>query len=154
MRKIKSNLLIKPGTDNPSVNNGRTDRHTVHLESNVCGSCKLSMVVSLGFQRDSRGLAAAKMDVRAFNEQMIPALAIDSVCCSYTPISKETSNVLNKMIESTNHDFMKHSSGTVIHLIKLINTTYATITQNKSTTTQWMANTFIIVDKIPNNYRY
>ena len=31
---------------------------------------------------DMRGLAAAKMDVRAFREQMIPALAMEMVCCS------------------------------------------------------------------------
>jgi hypothetical protein len=29
------------------------------------------------------GLAAAKMEVRAFRVVMIPALAMDTVCCSY-----------------------------------------------------------------------
>lgn len=36
------------------------------------------------FHCDSNGLAAAKIDVRAFNWQMMPALAMLSVCCSIT----------------------------------------------------------------------
>lgn len=31
---------------------------------------------------DSTGLAAARIDVRAFNVVMMPALAIETVCCS------------------------------------------------------------------------
>ncbi len=31
----------------------------------------------------SRGFADAKMDVLAFNVQMMPALAMDTVCCSW-----------------------------------------------------------------------
>ena len=38
-----------------------------------------STIVLLGFHADSRGLAAAKTDVRAFNRQIIPALATDNV---------------------------------------------------------------------------
>jgi hypothetical protein len=38
------------------------------------------------FQRDSTGLAAAKIEERAFSEQMMPALAIDKVCCSWNKI--------------------------------------------------------------------
>jgi hypothetical protein len=41
-----------------------------------------SVMVLFLFHCDSTGLAAAKMDVLAFKEQMIPALAIDNVCCS------------------------------------------------------------------------
>jgi hypothetical protein len=39
---------------------------------------------SLGSYRELIGLAAAKMDVRAFRVVMIPALAIETVCCSYS----------------------------------------------------------------------
>jgi len=53
-----------------------------YLDSSVCGSWILSMIVLFLFQRDSTGFAAARMDVRALSEQMIPAFAIDNVCCS------------------------------------------------------------------------
>ena len=43
-----------------------------------------STMVFLGFHADSMGLAAASTDVRAFSWQMMPALAMDSVCCSIT----------------------------------------------------------------------
>lgn len=53
-----------------------------YLESKVWGSWMFSVIVLFLFHWDSTGLAAAKMDVLAFNEQMIPALAMDKVCCS------------------------------------------------------------------------
>jgi hypothetical protein len=37
---------------------------------------------SRGLYFELTGLAAARMEVRAFNVVMIPALAIDTVCCS------------------------------------------------------------------------
>ena len=37
-----------------------------------------------GLYRLSTGLAEARMEVRALRVQMIPALAIDTVCCSIT----------------------------------------------------------------------
>lgn len=49
----------------------------------MCGSWIFSTVVILGSHCDFTGLAAARIDVLAFNWQMIPALAIDSVCCSW-----------------------------------------------------------------------
>ena len=39
--------------------------------------------------REPTGLAAARMEVRAFNVVMIPAFAIDSVCCSYKQVSED-----------------------------------------------------------------
>ena len=42
-----------------------------------------SVIVLFLFHWDSTGLAAASIDVLAFREQIIPALAIDRVCCSY-----------------------------------------------------------------------
>ena len=41
-----------------------------------------STVVILGSHCDLTGLAAARIDVLAFNCHMMPALAIDKVCCS------------------------------------------------------------------------
>ena len=55
-----------------------------YLERRVCGSWMLSMIVLFLFHCDSTGLAAARMDVRALREQMIPALAMERVCCSMT----------------------------------------------------------------------
>jgi hypothetical protein len=43
-----------------------------------------STMVLFLFHCDSHGFAAARMDVRAFNWQMIPALAMLNVCCSIT----------------------------------------------------------------------
>jgi len=43
-----------------------------------------STMVLFLFHCDSLGFAAARMDVRAFNWQMIPALAMLNVCCSIT----------------------------------------------------------------------
>jgi hypothetical protein len=42
----------------------------------------LAGIGSLGSYRELMGLAAAKMDVRAFRVVMIPALAMETVCCS------------------------------------------------------------------------
>ena len=53
-----------------------------HLDSSVCGSCMFSTTVILSSHWDIRGLAAARIDVRAFREQMMPAFAMDRVCCS------------------------------------------------------------------------
>jgi len=55
----------------------------------VWGSMMFSMMVFFGFHWDSQGLAAASTDVRAFNWQMMPALATDSVCCSITSCSMD-----------------------------------------------------------------
>ena len=49
----------------------------------MCGNMMFSVIVLFLFHCDSTGLAAASIDVLAFSEQMIPALAIDRVCCSY-----------------------------------------------------------------------
>lgn len=43
----------------------------------------LRVIGKEGSYFDPTGLAAARMDVRAFSVVMIPALAIDTVCCSY-----------------------------------------------------------------------
>jgi hypothetical protein len=48
----------------------------------VGGSLILSTTDSLGSYLDLTGLAAARMAVRAFNVQMMPALATDTVYCS------------------------------------------------------------------------
>ncbi len=51
-------------------------------DNNVGGNWIFSIIVFDLFHCDSIGLAAAKTDVRAFNVHIIPALAIDNVCCS------------------------------------------------------------------------
>lgn len=43
-----------------------------------------STMVLFLFHCDSQGFAAARMDVRAFSWQIIPALAMLNVCCSIT----------------------------------------------------------------------
>jgi hypothetical protein len=53
-------------------------------EISVGGRSMLAGIGSLGSYRELIGFAAARMDVRAFKVVMIPALAIDTVCCSYS----------------------------------------------------------------------
>lgn len=99
-----------------------------------------SMIVLFLFHWDSTGFAAARMDVRAFREQMMPALAIDSVCCSYkhrfTGINggfrKPTNWVKFGQEWRAYHNFMKHRPRAFIHLVKFINATYTIIAQNQS----------------------
>ena len=45
-------------------------------------------------------------------------------------------NLLNQICNSTNHNFMKNSSGAVIHLVKLINAADTIVTQHKCTTVE------------------
>ena len=57
-------------------------RGTLHRDSNVCGIWMFSTTVSFSSHWDILGFAAARMLVRAFSWQMMPALAMDRVCCS------------------------------------------------------------------------
>lgn len=59
-----------------------------YRERRVGGRWILSMTERRGLYRDSLGFAHANTEVRAFNEAIIPAFAIDTVCCSITCISK------------------------------------------------------------------
>ena len=56
-------------------------------ESNEGGSWMLSTTDIAGLYRLPTGLADASTDVLAFNTAMIPALAMDIVCCSITSCS-------------------------------------------------------------------
>lgn len=53
-------------------------------DKRVGGKCTFSTIFFFIFHFESIGLAAAKIDVRAFNWQIMPALAMDNVCCSIT----------------------------------------------------------------------
>jgi hypothetical protein len=48
----------------------------------------LSITERHAFYRDPLGFAQARIDVQAFSEAMMPALAIEIVCCSITCISR------------------------------------------------------------------
>lgn len=48
----------------------------------VGGKSMLRVMGQLRLYFDPTGFAAARMDVRAFKVVMMPALAIDTVCCS------------------------------------------------------------------------
>mmetsp|Transcript_63592 Transcript_63592/g.201109 ORF Transcript_63592/g.201109 Transcript_63592/m.201109 type:complete len:286 (-) Transcript_63592:1146-2003(-) len=53
-------------------------------ERRAAGSAMFSDGVLLRFHREKAGLAAASTAVRAFREVVMPALAMDTVCCSIT----------------------------------------------------------------------
>ena len=59
----------------------KADQET-YRERRVGGNCRFSTTDNLGLYRDSFGLADARMEVRAFREQTMPAFAIETVCCS------------------------------------------------------------------------
>lgn len=50
----------------------------------VGGRSMLAGMGSLGSYRLLMGLAAARIEVRALRVVMIPAFAMETVCCSYT----------------------------------------------------------------------
>jgi hypothetical protein len=70
----------------------------------VGGRSILAGMGSLGSYRELIGFAAAKMEVRAFRVVMIPALAMDTVCCSYK-LAPTISRIATG--KSTYHDFVK-----------------------------------------------
>lgn len=80
---------------------------------------------------DSTGLAAARMEVRAFKVVMMPAFAIETVCCSWLYPHKSCSPSSDSW---TNHNFMQDATSPVRHFIKFVNATDPTITQNKGAT--------------------
>lgn len=53
-------------------------------EIRVGGRSILAGMGNLGSYRELIGLAAARIEVRALSVVMIPALAMETVCCSYT----------------------------------------------------------------------
>jgi hypothetical protein len=55
---------------------------------------------------DPTGLAAARIDALALRVVIIPALAIDTVCCSYEIKTRKSGNVTNAKWFSIYHDFV------------------------------------------------
>lgn len=91
------------------------------------------ITVCFGLYFEPMGLAAARMDVRAFNVVMMPAFAIETVCCSLThccisPMRRD------KQAGNTYHDFVQNATCCVRHLVELIDTTYTSVAQYKRTT--------------------
>jgi hypothetical protein len=62
------------------------------------------VIGQFGLYLDPTGLAAARIDVLAFKVVMIPALATETVCCSYFRISEDRTNELPKAW--THHNFV------------------------------------------------
>ncbi len=52
------------------------------------------------------GFAAAKIDVRALRVVIMPALAMETVCCSYKDVSGVELDIWKHMRERTHHDFV------------------------------------------------
>ena len=98
---------------------------------------------------DPTGLAAARREVRALRVVMIPAFAIETVCCSLRQFSCQgRTHTLRVDVSGTHHNFVQYTSCRVRHLVKLVNTTYATITQDKCTTGGEMSSEFKLMDKL------
>jgi hypothetical protein len=80
-------ILIKAQTYKKN-NNGFKKECKRYRDRRVGGRWILSITERRGLYRDSLGFAHANTEVRAFNEAIIPAFAIDTVCCSITCILK------------------------------------------------------------------
>lgn len=89
----------------------------------VGGRSMLAGIGSLGLYFELTGLAAARIDVRALSVVMIPALAMETVCCSCRTCERRGEAVAQK----THHDFMQDTSSSVAHLVKLVDAANTTI---------------------------
>lgn len=107
-----------------------------NLEINVGGKSMLRVIGQLRLYLDPTGFAAARIEVRAFNVVMIPAFAIETVCCSFrhTHMTRVRSllSVLRKGL--TYHDFVKDTSSRVRHLVKFVDAADTSIRENKGST--------------------
>jgi len=79
---------------------------------------------------DSTGLAAARIEVRAFRVVMIPAFAIETVCCSWSSRQWKSPGSDAR----TDHNFMKDTTRRIRHFIKFVNAADTPVTQNESAT--------------------
>jgi hypothetical protein len=57
-----------------------------HREIKVGGKSMLRVTGRSGSYLEPTGLAAARIEVRALSVVMIPALAMDTVCCSWDSV--------------------------------------------------------------------
>jgi hypothetical protein len=69
-----------------------------------------STTLRFGLYRDSFGFAEARMDVRLFRVAMIPALAIETVCCSMA--SCNTDRVVSDILSNSSMQQMPKSDNT------------------------------------------
>lgn len=79
---------------------------------------------------DSTGLAAARIEVRAFKVVMMPAFAIETVCCSWLCHQLRSPSSDSR----TDHNFMEDTASRVRHFVKFVNAADTSITQNKGAT--------------------
>ena len=84
-------------------------------EMRVGGRSMLRVMGQLRLYLDPTGFAAARIEVRAFRVVMIPAFAIDTVCCSYRLMQIVSLRRLDEeeKNEVTNHDFVKNTSSSI-----------------------------------------
>lgn len=78
---------------------------------------------------DPTGLAAARMDVRAFRVVMMPALAMETVCCSCRDEMKWKDDV-RVGDELAYHHFVQDTPRRVRHLVEFVNTADTSVTQD------------------------
>ena len=76
----------------------------------VGGRFRLSTIDFEGLYFDSIGLADARIEVRAFSDVIIPALAMDTVCCSIT--SCKIVRVLSDILSNSSIQQMPPSDST------------------------------------------
>jgi hypothetical protein len=71
--------------------------------------------------------------VRALRVVMMPALAIETVCCSLVGIIWVRDGSARGETKVFYHDFVQYATRRFRHLVKLVNAAYAPITQNECT---------------------
>ena len=101
-------------------------------EMSVGGRSMFCVTVCFGSYFEPIGFAPARIDVRALRVVMIPAFAMETVCCSCRSCMNGRLETIIGMC--THHDFMQNTSSRVRHLVKLIDTAYTAVAQHKGAT--------------------
>jgi hypothetical protein len=82
---------------------------------------------SRGLYLELTGLAAARMDVLAFRVVMIPAFAIETVCCSCKIKLSDQFTAFVAHLSFDYHNLVQNTSGSIAHLVKFVDTADASV---------------------------
>ena len=101
----------------------------------VGGRSMLRVIGRLTSYLEPTGLAAARTDVRALRVVIIPAFAIETVCCSLgQQLAVVRVAAVPKPKDASYHNFMQYTTRGFRHLIKLVNTTNTSVAQDECAT--------------------
>lgn len=113
----------------------RTRYRRSNREMSVGGRSMLRVMGQLRLYFDPTGFAAARIEVRALRVVMIPALAIETVCCSCWVSRKVSEKGKGEGRRGrTDHDFVENTPSRVGHLVKLVDAADSAVGENERST--------------------